>query len=97
MSEWHNVWVAECLLVKMSGCQNVGCQNVPVSKGQVPKCRRIPENMEGSEMTLPVPNSQFNVFLLMTILWVLTLNVISTTTDTLHQGVAMVMGYGLPW
>ena len=25
----------------MSGCQNVGCQNVPVSIGQVPKCRRI--------------------------------------------------------
>jgi hypothetical protein len=33
--QWHNVWVAKYLVVKMSGFQKVGCQNVPVSKGHV--------------------------------------------------------------
>ena len=52
MSLSHNVWVSnclgcqnlsvpKCLVVIMCGCQNVGCQNVPVSKGQVSRCRRI--------------------------------------------------------
>ena len=51
MSGWHNAWVAKCLVVKLSGCQNVGCQNVPVSKGQVPKCRRI------TSTSTPTPSS----------------------------------------
>ena len=40
MSGWHNVWLTKCLVVKMSGCQNVGCQSVPVSKCQVSKCQQ---------------------------------------------------------
>ena len=34
MSRWHKVWVAKCLVVKMCGCQQVGCKNVRASKYQ---------------------------------------------------------------
>ena len=42
MPGWQNVSVAKCLVVKMSGCQKVGCPNFPLSISHALKCRRIP-------------------------------------------------------
>ena len=63
MPGWQNVWVATCLVVKMSRCQNVGCQNVHVSKYWVSKCpcvkwscAQMSENHRGDPSTDASPS-----------------------------------------
>ena len=58
MSGWQNVWVAKCLVVETSGCQNVGCQNVGCQNVgcQNVKCANVGESPDTgclSDVDLP--------------------------------------------